>query len=150
MPPAPGTDPKSHGLWAMTAPPPPETAPLASDARGDARVDVAVVGAGYTGLAAALRLAGAGARVTVLEAAGIGSGGAGRTRGGGGLLAERCRCTNRTTMKISAAIRRSRNISGSIMMRTEAEQPQPDGHREANQEAVQTRRHRWQGPLGRC
>ncbi|WP_394068423.1 NAD(P)/FAD-dependent oxidoreductase [Xanthobacter aminoxidans] len=81
MPPAPGTDPKSHGLWAMTAPPPPETTPLAGDARADARVDVAVVGAGYTGLAAALRLAGAGARVTVLEAAGIGSGGAGRNVG---------------------------------------------------------------------
>lgn len=81
MPPAPGTDPKSHGLWAMTAPPPPETAPLAGDAGGDARVDVAVVGAGYTGLAAALRLAGAGARVRVLEAAGIGSGGAGRNVG---------------------------------------------------------------------
>lgn len=77
MPPAPGTDPKSHGLWAMTAPPPPATAPLA----GAARADVAVVGAGYTGLAAALRLAEAGARVVVLEAAGIGSGGAGRNVG---------------------------------------------------------------------
>lgn len=77
MPPPPGADPKTHGLWAMTAPPAPETAPLA----GAARADVAVVGAGYTGLAAALRLAEAGARVTVLEAAGIGSGGAGRNVG---------------------------------------------------------------------
>ena len=77
MPPPPGTDPKSHGLWAMTAPPAPETAPL----RGEARADIAVVGAGYTGLSAALRLAEAGASVVVLEAAGIGSGGAGRNVG---------------------------------------------------------------------
>lgn len=77
MPPPPGTDPRSHGLWAMTAPPAPETAPLS----GEARADIAVVGAGYTGLSAALRLAEAGARVVVLEAAGIGSGGAGRNVG---------------------------------------------------------------------
>lgn len=70
-------DPKTHGLWEMTAPPAPQTFPL----RGEAMVDVAVVGAGYTGLAAALALAGAGARVAVLEAVAPGFGGAGRNVG---------------------------------------------------------------------
>ena len=70
-------DPRSHGLWEMTAPPAPETRPL----NGDASVDVAVVGAGYTGLSAALHLAERGASVTVLEAADIGFGGSGRNVG---------------------------------------------------------------------
>ncbi|KPQ06605.1 MAG: Glycine/D-amino acid oxidases (deaminating) [Rhodobacteraceae bacterium HLUCCA12] len=65
------------GLWAVTAPPPPATAPL-SGAHG---ADVAVVGAGFTGLAAALAAAEAGARVIVLEAAEIGAGGSGRNVG---------------------------------------------------------------------
>jgi glycine/D-amino acid oxidase-like deaminating enzyme len=43
--------------------------------------DVAVVGAGFTGLSAALHLAEAGARVVVLEAAEIGFGGSGRNVG---------------------------------------------------------------------
>ncbi|WAJ26351.1 NAD(P)/FAD-dependent oxidoreductase [Antarcticirhabdus aurantiaca] len=70
-------DPRSHGLWAKTAPPAPDTPPLS----GERRVDVAVVGAGYTGLSAALHLAEAGARVAVLEAAEIGHGGSGRNVG---------------------------------------------------------------------
>lgn len=70
-------EPATHGLWDLTAPPPPPTAPL----RGAAACDVAVVGAGYTGLSAALHLAQAGARVTVLEASDIGFGGAGRNVG---------------------------------------------------------------------
>src|SRR6478735_1484625 len=60
--------PKS--LWAATAPPPPPTVALA----GGAHCDVAVVGAGFTGLAAALHLAEAGIACTVLEAAEIGFG----------------------------------------------------------------------------
>ena len=48
---------------------------------GDARADVCVVGAGYTGLGAALELAGRGVRVIVLEAAEVGSGGSGRNGG---------------------------------------------------------------------
>ncbi|CAN5256269.1 FAD-binding oxidoreductase [soil metagenome] len=70
-------DKRSHGLWEMTAPPPPPTAALAQDIT----VDVAVVGAGFTGLSAALHLAEAGSRVAVLEAAEIGFGGSGRNVG---------------------------------------------------------------------
>ena len=70
-------DPLSHGLWEITAPPAPTTSPLG----GEVRADVAVVGCGYTGLAAALRLAKAGAKVVALEAVEIGFGGAGRNVG---------------------------------------------------------------------
>ncbi|WP_029011289.1 NAD(P)/FAD-dependent oxidoreductase [Azospirillum halopraeferens] len=70
-------DPLSHGLWECSAPPPPTTAALT----GDAMADVAVVGAGYTGLSAALHLAEAGATVAVLEGAEIGFGGSGRNVG---------------------------------------------------------------------
>jgi glycine/D-amino acid oxidase-like deaminating enzyme len=65
------------GLWARTAPPGPDLRPLT----GAVMADVAVVGAGYTGLSAALTLAEAGARVIVLEAEGVGAGGSGRNVG---------------------------------------------------------------------
>lgn len=64
-------------LWAATAPPPPETGPLA----GTVTADLCVIGAGYTGLSAALHAAEAGARVVVLEAAAIGWGASGRNNG---------------------------------------------------------------------
>lgn len=48
---------------------------------GEARFDVAVVGAGYTGLSAALRLAQAGVSVCVLEANRVGWGASGRNGG---------------------------------------------------------------------
>ncbi|MCP1838943.1 glycine/D-amino acid oxidase-like deaminating enzyme [Bradyrhizobium sp. USDA 4524] len=70
-------NPKSHGLWELTAPAPPNTGPLV----GDARADVAVIGGGYTGLSAAIHLAKAGARAVVLEAYEIGFGGSGRNVG---------------------------------------------------------------------
>ena len=70
-------DPLSHGLWEMTAPPAPPTAPL----EGEVRADVAVIGCGYTGLSTALNLAEAGAKVVALEAVEIGFGGAGRNVG---------------------------------------------------------------------
>lgn len=70
-------DPRSHGLWERTAPPAPATVPLL----GDAVADVAVVGAGYTGLSAALHLAQGGARVVVLEGEAVGFGGSGRNVG---------------------------------------------------------------------
>lgn len=68
----------SHGLWAATACPAPESPPL----RGDIAVDVAVIGAGYTGLSTALHLLEGGAEsVVVLEAAQIGFGASGRNAG---------------------------------------------------------------------
>lgn len=70
-------DPLSHGLWARSAAAPPAAAPLS----GDARTDVVVIGAGFSGLAAALRLAERGAAVTVLEARDIGYGASGRNVG---------------------------------------------------------------------
>ena len=58
----------SQSLWSATAAAAPAFTPLAR-AR---RVDVAIIGAGYTGLSAALHLAGAGRAVLVLEAKGLG------------------------------------------------------------------------------
>lgn len=72
---SPATLPPS--LWAATAPPAPPTPPLA----GAQRADVLVVGAGFTGLSAALHLAEAGARVCVLEAHEPGWGASGRNGG---------------------------------------------------------------------
>lgn len=70
-------DPRSHGLWERTAPPAPVTAPLA----GEVKADVAIIGAGFTGLSAALHLAEGGAKVVVLEAVEAGFGGSGRNVG---------------------------------------------------------------------
>ena len=57
-----------QSLWEATAPAGPALAPLA----GARRVDVALIGAGYTGLSAALHLAQAGRSVAVLEARALG------------------------------------------------------------------------------
>lgn len=70
-------DPKSHGLWETTAPTLPPCPPLT----GEVVADVAIVGAGYTGLSAALTLAEAGVSVRVIEAVEPGFGGAGRNVG---------------------------------------------------------------------
>ncbi len=64
-------------LWAATARPGPAVPPL----QGTARADVAVVGAGYTGLSAALHLAEAGTRVVVLDQGEPGWGASGRNGG---------------------------------------------------------------------
>jgi len=64
-------------LWAATAPSAPATPPLV----GEGRVAVAVVGAGFTGLSAALHLAERGLEVVVVEAGEPGWGASGRNGG---------------------------------------------------------------------
>ncbi|MEE9597253.1 MAG: FAD-binding oxidoreductase [Acidiferrobacterales bacterium] len=64
-------------LWEATAEPSPESEPLAENRSAD----VAVIGAGFTGCAAALRLAQASIGVCVLEAEDIGYGASGRNVG---------------------------------------------------------------------
>jgi glycine/D-amino acid oxidase-like deaminating enzyme len=73
-----GRTPSIRSVWAATA-----TFPDADDPalRGEAKADVAIVGGGLTGLAAALRLAESGREVIVLEAEGIGYGASGRNGG---------------------------------------------------------------------
>ena len=69
--------PESHGLWAATAPSPPETSTLSEAIE----TDVAIVGAGFTGMSAALHLSEAGIAVSVVEANEVGFGGSGRNAG---------------------------------------------------------------------
>ncbi|HWT39280.1 MAG TPA: FAD-binding oxidoreductase [Paraburkholderia sp.] len=64
-------------LWAATAQPAPDTPPL----RESATFDVAIVGAGFTGLSTALHLAERGVKVCVLDAAEPGWGASGRNGG---------------------------------------------------------------------
>lgn len=64
-------------LWAATARPAPPTTVLS----GHIEADVAIVGAGYTGLSAALHLAEAGAKVAVIDAHEPGWGASGRNGG---------------------------------------------------------------------
>jgi len=71
--------PGSHApSWYASALPPPPTRPAL---QGEVRADVAVLGAGFTGLWAALVLARAGRRVVVLDAHRVGFGASGRNGG---------------------------------------------------------------------
>lgn len=70
-------DPHSHGLWEMTAPPAPRTGAV----ERQIRAEVAIIGAGYTGLSTALHLAERGVDVALIEAVEIGYGAAGRNVG---------------------------------------------------------------------
>lgn len=72
-----GTTSLTHGLWGRTAPAAPATKPL----DGSTRAGVAIIGAGFTGLSAALHLAEAGTDAVVLEAEEPGFGGSGRNVG---------------------------------------------------------------------
>jgi len=67
----------SDTLWHATARPAPPTAPLG----GDLDVEVAIIGAGFTGLNAALALAEAGVSCAVIEAEEIGWGASSRNAG---------------------------------------------------------------------
>jgi glycine/D-amino acid oxidase-like deaminating enzyme len=68
---------QQHSLWRATAPHAPATVVL-----GDrVEADVAIVGAGYTGLSCAIALAETGRNVVVLEAREIGHGASGRNGG---------------------------------------------------------------------
>ena len=64
-------------LWYATAAPAPDTAEL----EGTIKVDVCIVGGGYTGLTTALELAKSGTSVVLLEKEEIGFGGSGRNAG---------------------------------------------------------------------
>jgi glycine/D-amino acid oxidase-like deaminating enzyme len=64
-------------LWEAVSPAPPHGAALA----GTVKADVCVIGAGITGLCAAIRLLEAGQRVVLLEAHQVGHGGSGRNVG---------------------------------------------------------------------
>lgn len=66
-----------QSLWKAVTP---ESPPLPR-LRGEATADVAVVGAGFTGLSAAVHLAGAGSNVAVVEAVAPGWGASGRNNG---------------------------------------------------------------------
>ncbi|CAN0576174.1 unnamed protein product, partial [Ectocarpus sp. 12 AP-2014] len=83
-----GPAPRANCWWDQTI-----DAPDWPVLRGESRTDVAIVGGGFTGISAALRLAHAGLSVTVLEAGPPGFGASGRNGGfcclGGGKISNK-------------------------------------------------------------
>ncbi|MEP2715439.1 FAD-binding oxidoreductase, partial [Pseudophaeobacter sp.] len=71
-----GPGPRDNCWWDETI-----AAPIWPEQRGEAQVDVTVIGGGFTGLSAALHLAEAGVSVAVLEAETPGWGASGRNGG---------------------------------------------------------------------
>ncbi|TQV73320.1 NAD(P)/FAD-dependent oxidoreductase [Denitrobaculum tricleocarpae] len=71
------TDVSETAVWKVTAPDRPAGSPL----NEDLRCDVAVVGAGFTGLRAAIALAEAGSHVAVFDGGDVGYGASGRSGG---------------------------------------------------------------------
>jgi gamma-glutamylputrescine oxidase len=69
--------PHAPSYYAATANPAPERPPL----QGETKADVCIIGAGFTGISAALELAERGASVIVLEAQKVGWGASGRNGG---------------------------------------------------------------------
>ncbi|SPH18562.1 Gamma-glutamylputrescine oxidoreductase [Defluviimonas aquaemixtae] len=72
-----GEGPVAGCYWDTTVARPARTPPIS----GEATAEVAVIGAGYTGLSAALHLARTGVDVAVMEAEGVGWGASGRNGG---------------------------------------------------------------------
>jgi gamma-glutamylputrescine oxidase len=70
-------DPAPQGYYAASAGPAPQRPSLS----GRQKADICIIGAGYTGLSAALEAAAAGPRVVVLEAQSVGFGASGRNGG---------------------------------------------------------------------
>src|SRR5580704_13652856 len=66
-----------QSLWSATA----GVAPSLPALKGSLRAEVLIIGAGYTGLSAALHLCESGVDVVVLEAASLGDGGSGLNGG---------------------------------------------------------------------
>ncbi|HXA93150.1 MAG TPA: FAD-dependent oxidoreductase, partial [Steroidobacteraceae bacterium] len=64
-------------LWSATA----AAGPTAPQLEGTLRAELVIVGAGYTGLSAALHLSEAGRDVVVIDASDIGAGGSGLNGG---------------------------------------------------------------------
>src|SRR5262249_32835697 len=75
--PGPGELMQAASVWRSNVSAAPPTAPLAESGH----VDVAIIGAGFTGVSAALTLAEGGARVAVLDARELGQGGSGLNGG---------------------------------------------------------------------
>ena len=157
--PAPAENSHPYSYWVETAGPEPSVAqPLA----GDRRADVAVIGGGYTGLAAARRLAGThGLDTAVLEAHRIGWGASGRN-GGFALISvgklgleERVRIwgLEATRRSIEIGVEAVETVRDLIATESIACDPQPDGwlvvaHRPRLSEELRERVRLYQEVLG--